>query len=196
VNLVEGYARVPEDTWYYVLHPRPVYVIAAGSKEKANFMAASWVSPFSEDPPRVIASLDKTSYTAELVKRYRVFTINVYHADAVDFVYGAGTVSGRRVDKAKLLGAELAFDTETGAPRIAKPRPLGVVEAKVFRILEDLAEDVDLVVADVVAAYADPNVFNQNYGWVLQKARILLHASGRGFTTATQLIVARRGRSS
>ncbi len=167
----EGYVRLGEENWYYVLHPRPVYVVAAAWGGRVNFMAASWVMPFSEDPPRIVASLSKDSYTAELARRAGSFTVNVYAADAADFVYSAGTVSGRRVDKVRELGAEVSFDTATGAPRIVRPRPIGYVVARVHRVLEDLAEDVDLFVADVVEAYADERLFNESYGWVLQRAR-------------------------
>ncbi len=189
----EGYIDAGK-RWYYILHPRPVYILVAEHAGRVNFMAASWVSPFSEDPPRITVSLEKEALTTELIETSGLFTVNVYTADAVDFVYAAGTTSGRRVDKVRMLGARLARDTRTGVPRIAEPRPVGVIEAKVFRVFRDLAEDVDLVVADVVAAYADEKVFNVNYGWILQRSRILMHAAGRAFTAPGQLIVARRGK--
>jgi len=42
------------ETFYLLLHPRPAYLIGSGKVgEKVNFMAASWVSPVSEEPPLV-----------------------------------------------------------------------------------------------------------------------------------------------
>ncbi len=189
---MKGYVRISLERWYYVLHPRPAYVLAAEARGRVNFMAASWVMPFSEDPPRLVVSLEKESLTRELIVESRVFTVNVYSVEYVDFVYAAGTLKGRRVDKARVLGVEFSRDTETGAPRIVRPRPIGFLEARVYRVLDDLAEDVDLVVADVVAAYADPSLYNQNYGWVLEKAKVLQHAAGKAFTAATRLYIARR----
>ncbi|BEP16660.1 flavin reductase family protein [Pyrofollis japonicus] len=178
--------------WYYVLHPRPVYVVAAEHNGRINFMAASWIMPLSEEPARIVAALDKEAYTTELVLGAGVFTVNVLSVEHVEFIYGAGTMSGRKVDKIRVLGAELARDTVTGAPRLVKPRPLGVIEAQVHRSLEDVAEDVYLVVADVVAAYADAELFNPRYGWELKKVRVAMHSAGRAFTTNNGLYVAKK----
>jgi flavin reductase (DIM6/NTAB) family NADH-FMN oxidoreductase RutF len=191
VSAPEGYIDAGKK-WYYVLHPRPVYVVAAEHNGRANFMAASWIMPLSEEPARIVAALDKEAYTTELVLGAGVFTVNVLSAEHVDFIYGAGTMSGRKVDKIRVLGAELARDTVTGAPRLAKPRPLGVIEARVYRSLGDVAEDVYLVVADVVAAYADAELFNPRYGWELKKVRVAMHSAGRAFTTNDGLYVAKK----
>ena len=180
------------DKWYYVLHPRPAYIVVSEHNGKVDFMAASWVMPFSEDPARIVASLEKEAYTTTLIRGSGLFTVNVLGVENIDFIYGAGTTSGRRVDKLRLLGAEVAKDTVTGAPRLSQPKPIGVIEARVYRIVGDVAEDVDLVIADVVAAYADESLFNTRYGWELRKTRIAMHSAGRAFTTNSGLYVARR----
>ena len=186
-----GYVRVG-GKWYYLLHPRPVYIVAAASGGRVNFMAASWVMPFSEEPPRIVAALEKESLTREYAVSSGFFTVNVLSVEHVDFIYAAGTTSGRRVDKVSLLGARFEADGETGAPRLVEPRPMGYLVARVHKVYTDLAEDVDLVVGDVVSAYADPSLFNERFGWDLRRARVAMHAAGRGFTTASQLFVARR----
>ncbi len=186
-----GY-RDARGKWYYLLHPRPVYIIAAEAAGKANFMAASWVMPLSEEPPRIVLALDKESYTARLIIDSNVFTVNVLGVEWRDFIYTAGTTTGARVNKEEALGAKLARDTATGAPRLEHPRPLGVIEARLYRLLSDIAEDVHLVIADVAAAYADPEHFNPRYGWNLRETRIAMHAAGRGFTTNNGLLTARR----
>ncbi len=177
--------------WYYVLHPRPVYVLVAERNGKVNFMAASWVMPFSEEPPRVVAALDKEALTTAYIKSSRCFTINVLDIGYKDFVYTAGTVSGRDVDKVSLLKASTTRDTATGAPRLTQPEPIGYLDVRVYRILEDLAEDVDLVVGDVVSSYARKDLFSR-YGWDLKKTKILLHSAGRAFTTQTGIFIAKK----
>ncbi|WP_110138797.1 flavin reductase family protein [Hyperthermus butylicus] len=180
------------DKWYYILHPRPAYILVTEYGGRVNFMAASWVMPLSEDPPRIVAALDKASFTMELILSSKAFTVNVLTIDHVDFIYAAGTTSGRRVDKLAVLGAEISRDTVTGVPRLSKPRPIGVIEASVYRVYSDVAEDVHLIVADVVAAYADPEFFNEKYGWDLRKARIAIHAAGRAFTIPGGLYIAKK----
>ena len=190
-GIPQGYVDAGE-RWPRVLAPRPAYVLVAEARGRVNFMSASWVMPFSEEPSRIVAALDKEAYTPELIIESRAFTVNVFTVNEVDFVYAAGTISGREVDKPRLLGAEVARDTVTGAPRLVKPRPVGVVEARVYRVLSDLADDVHLVVADVAAAYADAGLYNPRYGWELRKARILLHSTGRAFTTNSGIYTPRR----
>ena len=184
------YTRVAQENLYKLFHPRPVYIVAAGTPEKHSFMAIAWLSPLSEDPPRIMAAFGKESFTYQLIKEHGVFSVNILDVKEYEFIFKAGTVSGKDVDKEKLLGAKLVY-TDTGAPRLEKPEPIAWIEAKVFRILDDVAEDVDLVIADILAAYAKPKLFNERYGWVLKEARIPLHVSGRVFTTISGFYMAR-----
>ncbi|HIP65067.1 MAG TPA: flavin reductase family protein [Pyrodictium sp.] len=184
------YTRVAQENLYKLFHPRPVYIVAAGTPEKHSFMAIAWLSPLSEDPPRIMAAFGKESFTYQLIKEHGVFSVNILDVKEYEFIFKAGTVSGKDVDKEKLLGAKLVY-TDTGAPRLEKPEPIAWVEAKVFKILDDVAEDVDLVIADILAAYAKPKLFNERYGWVLKEARIPLHVSGRVFTTISGFYMAR-----
>jgi len=179
------------DKWYYVLHPRPVYILVAEREGSVNFMAASWVMPFSEEPPRVVVALDKEALTTEYIRSSMCFTVNVLGLEYRDFVYRAGTVSGREVDKLSFLGASVVRDTATGAPRLQQPRPIGYLDVRVYRVVGDLAEDVDLVVGDVVSAYADEGLFSR-YGWDLRKVKILLHSAGRAFTTQAGIFIAKK----
>ncbi|RUM47099.1 MAG: flavin reductase family protein [Hyperthermus sp.] len=190
--MVEEYTRVG-DKWYYLLHPRPVYIVASGRRDaKAGFMAASWLMPLSEEPPRIVAALEKTSHTTSLVLDTGAFTVNVYGIGDRDFVYTSGTISGRKHDKVSLLNVRLNYDTVTGAPRIVHPRPLGFIDSRVYRVVGDVADDVYLVIGDVVGAYADKALFNERYGWDLRKVRILMHAAGRAFTSNSGVFVARK----
>lgn len=186
----EGYIEAGEK-WYYLLHPRPVYIIAAAAGGRVNFMAASWVMPFSEDPPRIVAALDKEAFTTSLILDSGVFTVNILDVDQRDFIYTAGTTTGREIDKVRELNAVLE-ETGSGAPRLVHPRPLGWIEARLYRLISDAAEDVHLAIADVLAAYGDARLFNQRYGWSLRETRVAMHAAGRGFTTNNGLYTARR----
>ena len=95
------------ESFYLVLHPRPAYLIGSGRVgEAANFMAASWVTPVSEDPPRLAVAVGVDSYTYELIKRYGEFTVNVYPAEKIDVIYACGSMSGRKINKISRLGLE------------------------------------------------------------------------------------------
>ncbi len=176
--------------WYRLFNPRPVYIVASGGCGGAAFMAASWVTPVGEEPPRILAALGRESHTLSVIRGRGCFTVNVLGVEHRDFIYTAGVVSGAEVDKASLLGARFSCDTVTGCPRLVEPRPLAVVEARVVRLVEDAAEDTVLVVGEVEAAYHEPGVFRR--GWDLRRVRPAMHLYGRLFTTSDGVYAARR----
>lgn len=191
MSIPQGYVNA-EDSWYYILHPRPAYIIVAEADGRLNFMAASWVMPLSEEPPRIVAALEKESYTVSLILRSGAFSVNVYTIDERDFVYTAGTVSGRNVDKPVALKVRTTRNPATNIPRIEDPRPVGVIEAKTYKVYSDVADDVYLVVGDVVLAYADEKVFSKRFGWDLKSVKILMHNAGRVFTTSAYYYTAKK----
>lgn len=173
-----------KDRFYLVLHPRPAYVIGSGKVSvKVNFMAASWVTPVSEESPRVAVAIDAESFTSELISQYGKYIVNVYPADKIDIVYTLGSASGRRVDKASRLNLKVKKGLVVGAPVLEDA--LAVIECQVWRTVS--CGEVKLYIGDVVAAYADEAVFDR-YGWNLRKVNIPLHNAGRGFYTVGRFI--------
>ena len=174
------------EEFYLVLHPRPAYLIGSGRVgEAVNFMAASWVMPVSEEPPRVAIAIGVDSYTHELIERYRQFSVNVYPMEKIDIVYACGSLSGRKVDKVSKLGLKVIKGRQVAAPVLSDA--LAVLECEVWKMLE--SGDTSLVVGDVKAAYADEKAFESGRGW---KVSIPLHNWGRGFYNLGRLKLAKR----
>lgn len=177
------------ERFYLILHPRPAYVIGSGRMgEKVNFMAASWVMPVSEEPPRVALAVDKETYTYELILENKEFTINVLTDDHVNDLMFFGKVSGRDVDKAKVRGFKVKKGKKTDAPVLDEA--IGVVECKVYTSVD--CGDTVLFIGDVVSTRVDESLYNERYGWDFSKIRIPLHNSGRVFLTLGRLIFARK----
>ena len=177
---------------YRVLHPRPAYVLIVGEwgGDDRGIMAASWVMPLSEEPERLLVAWDKETHSLSVLRKIGVFTVNVVGPELVDLVWRVGSVSGWKVDKFREYGIEVERARSNGG--MVLKGALGWVEARVYRIIEDLAEDVDLVVADVVDAYARKDLYDTRYGWRAAKAGILLHASGRAFFTPGRMVLAEK----
>ncbi len=72
--------------FYYLLHPRPVVIIGSGSikNNEINFMACSWITLISEEPETFGFACYKEHYTAELVLKYRQFSVIV--TDNIDLI--------------------------------------------------------------------------------------------------------------
>ena len=72
--------------------------------------------PLESDPPRVALVIGEGNYSFECITKTGDFAINVPPAGLKKAVIGAGSVSGRRVDKFKKLGL-----TPIKARKIAAP---------------------------------------------------------------------------
>lgn len=177
-----------DPTEYYVFHPRPAYlVVTRDPAGKLNVMAVSWVTPASEEPPLIALAIGKESYTHEILMKTDELTVNVVGEDKVDLVYRAGTVSGRDVDKWRMLGLE-----EEPSERISVPGIKGsyaIAECRVKNRVD--AGECTLFICEILNIKVLKDYYTR-YGWDLRKARILLHNSGRAFTIPGRLVFARK----
>jgi len=173
---------------YYVLHPRPVYLIVSRSSSgRLNVMAASWVSPISDEPFLVALSIWKGSLTYQYIKETGEFTVNIPSEKQVNVVFKAGSTSGREIDKLGLLGLKAISSKNINTPGLEDM--LGFLECRVVKEI-DLDEST-LFIAEVKAIHVREDLYSR-YGWDLSKTRILLHHAGRGFTTSSRLILAEK----
>jgi len=143
--------RISSREWPYILHPRPVTIVASRFKDKLTAMAASWVMPVSREPPIVAVAIAKTRFTYELIVRSKEFSLNILPKEYLSKIHFLGTVSGR--DFANKISA--AGLTMTEAKKISSPiisESLAVAECILLRDIE--AGDHDIIVGKVVEAYA------------------------------------------
>jgi len=150
-------------------------------------MAASWVTPVSDEPFLVTVSVWKGSLTYQYIKETGEFTVNIPDERHVNIVFKAGSVSGRDIDKLAVLGLKTTPSSVINTPGLEDM--LGFLECRVTREV-DLNEST-LFIAEVRAIHVREDFYTK-YGWDLSKTRILLHHSGRGFTTTSRLILAER----
>ncbi len=172
---------------YHIFHPRPVYLVVVKKNHSYNVMAASWVSPVSEEPPLVVIALDKSSYTRQLVNIGSEVTINIVGEEHAEIVYKAGTISGRNVDKWKLLNLEPVDSKKISVPGIKGA--YGFAEGIVKNIVE--AGECDLVIVEILNINVKSDLY-EKYGWNLRKARILMHVRGRVFSIPGKLVFVKK----
>ncbi len=173
--------------WYKLLHPRPTYIIAAAHGDKRSIMAASWVMPVSEEPPRLALAIETESYTYHLIRESGYFSINILFADQLDKIWRAGTISGYDVeDKPSAVGLDLVMSDHAPIVR-------GAVAAIISRVWKTISVgDTDLVIGDVLKAELfRENTFDKRYGWRPGKAPIPMHLAAKGFVLPGKLIIAK-----
>lgn len=171
--------------FYQILHPRPVVlVVTCGRDGRVNVMAASWVTPIAEDEPTIGVAISRDTYTRKLLDEVPELTINVPSVDLVDEVWKAGTVSGRDVDKTKILKLRFSSSEKVKPPHIEDC--VGYIEAKIRQIIP-IAE-VDFVICDVLLAKVRSDLLYKGQNVDHRKARILLHVAGRAFSYIRDIV--------
>lgn len=147
---------IPLKDSYKLFNHGPVSIITSAQGNKRNIMAAAWTMPLDFSPARVAVVIDKNTYTRELVNASGEFGLQFPMRKIAQLTLDVGEVSGRDIDKFS------HFDIKTfPAANIAAPfidNCIGWLECKVIR---QGAEEMDLIVGEVVAAYADAEQFQQ-----------------------------------
>jgi len=114
----------------YITYPKLTPLITSGTFEKGNMMAASWVTYLSFRPPLFGVSIAPGRYTHELIEKYECFGICFLPFELVKKVWDAGNVSGRDVDKFKMLGLTKMKAAKITAPLIKES--IACLECKLY----------------------------------------------------------------
>ncbi|MBS7613250.1 flavin reductase family protein [Candidatus Bathyarchaeota archaeon] len=171
-------AEIDLNESYRLLHPRPVVLICSvGSEGRVNVMACSWITPISDEPPLIAISLWLKGYTHKLIDEIGEFTVNIPSVNLLKQVWIAGTKSGGKIDKVKLLNLTFTQAKAVKPPVIESS--IGVLECRVKNKI--IINEQALYIAEVVKAYAEEELF-RNKVWSME-ANVLHHAGGRIFTT-------------
>lgn len=148
--------RVPLAKAIKLINHGPTTLLTSAARGRTNLMAAAWVMPLDFEPPRIAAVISRDSFTRELVEESGELVVNVPTVALARLTYLAGKSNGREIDKPRDLGATFA-----PAERVRAPLVEGCVAWLECRTRDERAvrEAHDLVIADVVAAWADDRVF-------------------------------------
>jgi flavin reductase (DIM6/NTAB) family NADH-FMN oxidoreductase RutF len=174
-------ARVPVDLSrsYKLLNHGPTTLVSAAHGGRTNVMAAAWVMALDFEPPKLAAVLAADTYTRELAVASGELVINLPTVAQAELTYAVGSVSGRETDKFTTYGI-----TTTPGSVVAAPMVDGCVAWLECRLYEEphMADAYDLFVCEVVAAWADPEVWNgRDWTWANDQKRTLHHCAGGVF---------------
>ncbi|MEM4228180.1 MAG: flavin reductase family protein [Thermoproteota archaeon] len=162
---------------YRLLHPRPVVLTCSkGKNGKVNIMSCSWITPVSDDPPLIAISLWEKGHTHILIDETGEFTVNIPSSKLLKQVWLAGTKSGSKVDKIKLL--KLGFTTSSTIEVPGIEECLGILECKIKEKMK-FGEQI-LYIAEVKRACVEEDLFKK--GMWTEDAKPLLHLADRFFS--------------
>ncbi len=142
------------DKSYKIFNHGPVSLITSAYGDKHNIMAAAWTMPLDFSPAKVAVVIDKNTYTRELVDASGEFGLQFPMRKIAQLTLDVGDISGRDTDKFARYDVKTFPSTIISAPLVEDC--IGWLECKVIK---QGAESMDLIVGEVVAAYADAEQF-------------------------------------
>ncbi|NQD38518.1 flavin reductase family protein [Permianibacter sp. IMCC34836] len=140
---------------YKLLTHGPVTLVTSAHQGQRNIMAASWAMPLDFDPPKLTVVIDANTLTRKLVDASGEFALQIPTRAIARETLAVGSVSGVEGDKFARFG----IDT-FAAQHIAAPLVHGCVGWLECRVIADASRRYDLFIAEVLAAYADDDVFS------------------------------------
>jgi flavin reductase (DIM6/NTAB) family NADH-FMN oxidoreductase RutF len=171
---------VPLNEFSRLLHPLNATLITCQGKDgKANALAIAWIVPVSMNPPMLVFAVTKERHSYKLIEQTREFAVNIARFNMARQVLYCGRKSGREVNKFKETGLTVEKGKKVSIPIINEC--VAHLECRV----EDMIPTGDhvLVVGEVLAAYAESEVFKRLYD--LKRFKPLLHLGGDVFTTTS-----------
>jgi flavin reductase (DIM6/NTAB) family NADH-FMN oxidoreductase RutF len=121
-------------------------VLARGTAGEINGFTANWVAQAAFEPPMVSVAVTTDSYTLQLIRQTRRYTLNPLPDGSVDLAKQLGKRHAK--NPAKMAGISL-LETASGTPALASA--VGYVELELRGEL-DYAADHLLLVGEVVDA--------------------------------------------
>lgn len=172
---------------YCLLNHGPVVLVSSAHGDVRNVMSAAWVMPLDFDPPKVAVVIDKGAFSRELIEKSGEFALNIPARRIAEQVLAVGSCSGRDGDKFAASGLRTF-----SADKIAAPLVEGCIGWLECRLIPEphTQQAYDLLLGEVVAAHADPRVFDGRWHFADEGSRTLHYiAGGSFFATGEQFSV-------
>ncbi len=168
---------------YRLLNHGPTVLVGSQHAGQSNVMAAAWAMPLDFDTPKIAVVIDKATLTRELIDASGVLSLCVPTVAMKHQVMAAGSMSGKNhPDKLSLCKISTQAALQTGVPFV--DGCIAQMECRVLPATAHVAGPHDLILAEVIGAWADERVFSQGR-WHFENAppelRSLHHVAGGHF---------------
>jgi flavin reductase (DIM6/NTAB) family NADH-FMN oxidoreductase RutF len=140
-----------------VIFPMPVVLVGTQLDGRANFMTVGWCCRANLSPPMLCCGINRSHATPGGIRETGTFSVNVPTTAQMEATDYCGLVSGAKTDKSKV------FDVDYGVLKTApliRDCPVSM-ECRVVEIVS--LPSHDLVIGEIVAAYADPGVVRNGH---------------------------------
>ena len=135
-----------------VVLPMPVVLVGTNLDGRANFMPAGWCCRANLVPPMLCCGIHRAHATTVGIRENGTFSVNIPSVAQMAETDYCGLVSGAETDKSGVF--EVVWGELGSAPMVADC-PVAM-ECRVVEIVS--LPTHDLVIGEIVTAYADPGV--------------------------------------
>ena len=129
------------------LMPYGFYPVGSHNEDDDNIMVLNWITQASFEPQLVVLGIQKSSHSYGLIKKSKVFSVNIFSKADQDAVKPFTKSRAKKPDK--MEGVEFERAPETQCPLL--PQAAAFIECQVREIFET-GGDHNLVLAEVVNA--------------------------------------------
>jgi flavin reductase (DIM6/NTAB) family NADH-FMN oxidoreductase RutF len=182
-----SFIELPRARANRLINHGPTVLVASSHGGQANVMTAAWIMPASHTPPMLAVAIGPTRHSHELIIASGEFTVNIPAAALLEAVWCCGTASGRKENKFELCGLTPQPATHIAAPLIAEC--IGAIECRLAS--HPVAGDHTILVGEVLAAWVQPDLFDDRLLIEKAGAHTLHHLGGRNFCLPGPLICQR-----
>lgn len=174
---------VPLNRASRLLNHGPTVLVGSAHAGRVNVMAAAWAMPLDFEPPKIAVVVDNSTLTRALIDASGVLSVSVPCVAQADLTRAVGGESGKdHPDKLLRCGVSFEAGPLTGCPMVVNA--IAWMECRVLPATAHVAGPHDLILAEVVGAWADERVFS-NGRWHFENApdglRSLHHVAGGFF---------------
>lgn len=163
---------------YKLVHPmHTVLVSCIDRHRRPNIITLAWAMPTSINPPLVAISVAPKRHSHALIEETKEFVVNIPTTSMLKETLFCGRRSGRDYDKFKETRLTPAPARKVKPPVIKECA--AHLECKLHTQFE--TGDHTIFVGEVVAAYADRQMFKDKYE--LTRAKMIFHLGGNDFAT-------------
>ncbi|MFN3550378.1 MAG: flavin reductase family protein [Endomicrobiia bacterium] len=157
------------EEFYHLINHGPCCLITSGDEKIKNVAPIAWITPLNDDPPLVIICVASSHYTAELIDKYKEFTINIPQVELLDVIKITGKISGRKKDKFKL--AKITPEKGVKVNCVHIKECIGFIETKVIDKKE--YDGVNLYIGKVLHCEIEKELYDKYL--ITHKAKTVHH---------------------
>ena len=157
---------------YRLLNHGPTVLVSSAHAGRMNVMSAAWSMPLDFSPPKVAVVIDKSSFTRGLIEASGEFVLNIPSRELARLTVDVGNSSGAEIDKFAAYGIASFAGAVAKAPLVAGC--LGWLECRLIPE-PHIQQAYDLFLGEVVAAWADPSVFDGAHWKVEEGSKRSIH---------------------